>query len=86
MLTAFFLTYCSSVVADEATGDASAGATKAETCAGCHSTPVSLKGRGSEAIADQINAIRAGEQSHPPGLAALSEEDIADIAAYLDGA
>jgi cytochrome c553 len=83
-LTAFLLTHWFSVAVADAAGDASAGVTKAEICTGCHNTPVSLKGRSPDAIADQIYAIRAGERSHPPGLATLSEEDIADIAAYLD--
>ena len=80
-----FLTVCiPAVAADDPVNDASAGATKAEECTACHNTPISLKGRGVDMIAEQIIAIRAGDQKHPPGLGELSEEDIADIAAYLD--
>ena len=69
-----------------AVGDADAGAAKAKDCTGCHNSIVSLKGRGADAIAGQTKAIRSGAKVHPPGVAELSEEDIADIAAYLDGA
>ena len=47
--------------------------------------PVS-NGSGSDAIAGQMKAIRSGDKDQSPGLADLSDEDIADIAAYLDGA
>jgi cytochrome c553 len=67
-------------------GDVAAGAAKAEACSGCHNAVLSLNGRGADAITDQIKAIRSGDKDHPPGLADLSDEDIADIAAYLDGA
>ena len=80
-----FLTVCiPAVAADDPANDTSAGASKAEDCAACHNTPISLKGRGVDMIAEQIIAIRAGDQEHPPGLGELSEEDIADIATYLD--
>ena len=69
-----------------AAGDAAAGESKAEGCAACHNAVVSLSGRGADAIAGQMKAIRSGDKDHPPGLADLSDEDIADIAAYLDGA
>lgn len=69
-----------------AAGDAATGESKAEGCAACHNAIVSLNGRGADAIADQMKAIRSGDRNHPPGLADLSDEDIADIAVYLDGA
>ena len=70
-----------------AVGDADAGAAKAKDCTGCHNSIVSLKGRGADAIAGQTKAIRSGTERHPPaGVEELSDEDIADIAAYLDGA
>jgi cytochrome c553 len=69
-----------------AAGDAAAGESKAEGCAGCHNAVVSLNGSGADAIVGQMKAIRSGDKDHPPGLADLSDEDIADIAAYLDGA
>ncbi len=70
----------------QAGGDAAAGAEKAAGCKGCHNAMVNLNGRGADVIAAQTRAIRAGEKAHPPGIAGLCDEDIADIAAYLDGA
>jgi cytochrome c553 len=63
-----------------------AGDNKAEACLGCHNAMVSLNGRGAGTIVSQIQAIRSGDKAHPPGLAELSDEAIAEIAAYLDGA
>lgn len=83
---AVFLGCCQAVAADNATGDAGAGAAKAEDCTACHNAMVDLKGRGADAIVSQTKAIRDGNKRHPPGLSELSDEDIADIAAYLDGA
>lgn len=83
-LTVLLLISCLSVYADEDDGNASAGAAKADDCIDCHNTQISLKGRGAEAIIKQIQAIRAGDRLHPPGLDGLPEEDVADIAAYLD--
>lgn len=67
-------------------GDVAAGAAKAEACSGCHNAVLSLNGRGADVITGQMKAIRSGDTDHPPGLANMSNEDIADIAAYLDGA
>ncbi|MEO1245916.1 MAG: c-type cytochrome [Pseudomonadota bacterium] len=67
-------------------GDEEPGKAAAKSCLGCHAGKLSLKGRGTETLVEQITAIRAGEKAHPPGLAKLSEEDIAAIAAYLDQA
>jgi cytochrome c553 len=75
------------VAADIATGDADAGAAKAKDCTSCHNAVVSLKGRGADTIASQTKAIRSANKSHTPaGFEELSDEDIADIAAYLDRA
>jgi cytochrome c553 len=84
ILIAVFLACFQAVAADSATGDADAGAAKAEDCTACHNAMVDLRGRGADAIASQTKAIRAGNKAHPPGIAELSDEDIADIAAYLD--
>ncbi len=72
------------VAADMAAGDVDAGAAKAKACATCHNAMVSLKDRGAKAIVAQIVAIRSGDKEHLPGLAELNEEDLADIAAYLN--
>ena len=84
--TIMLLIYGLSVTAEETPGDASAGAQKAKSCMGCHNSPISLKGRGVEEIAEQIKAILDGDKDHPPGLAELREEDIRDIATYLNDA
>ncbi len=81
-LLVLVLSACSQALA----GDDAAGKAKAENCAACHNAMVSLKGRGAETIAAQMKVIRSGEKTHPPGLADLNDEDIAAIAAYLDGA
>lgn len=86
MLTAALLTSCMYAVAAEVTGDAAAGAAKAAGCMGCHNSTVNLRGRGADTIAAQTKAIRSGAKQHPPGVADLCDVDIADIAAYLDGA
>ena len=67
-------------------GDASAGAAKAKACESCHAGGASLNGKGTDYIAAKIGQIAAGEFAHPPLPAGLSETDIANIAAYLDGA
>ena len=69
-----------------AAGDTELGAEKAKVCAGCHNAMINLNGRGADAIAAQSKAIREGTKPHPPGVEGLSDEEIADIAAYLDGA
>ncbi len=66
--------------------DTSTGMEKSNDCLQCHNTVVSLQGRGAETIARQIHAIRAGDKRHPPGLDKLNADDIAEIAAFLDGA
>ena len=84
ILMAIFLAYGLALAAEQASGDASAGTAKAENCIACHNALISLKDRGADTIGNQIKAIRAGSRGHPPGLADLSDEDIADIAAYLN--
>ena len=66
--------------------DTPANAAKADACRSCHNAVISLKGRGADVIAAQMKAIRAGDAPHPPGLAGLTDDDIAAIAAWLDGA
>jgi cytochrome c553 len=82
ILSAVFFAHSQTAVA----GDTAPGETKAETCAGCHNAMASLNGRGADAIAGQMKAIRSGDKEHLLELTDLSDEDIADIAAYLDGA
>lgn len=74
--------------------DATAGEKKAETCSGCHgpqgnsSNPQwpNLAAQQSNYIINQLNNFKKGERSNPvmqPMAANLSEEDIANLAAYF---
>jgi len=75
------------------TGDATAGKTKSATCMGCHgadgvgTSPLfpNLKGQKPEYLARQLKAFRDGVRQDPsmaPMVMALSDQDIADLAAY----
>jgi len=59
--------------------------TSIEKCLFCHdpSNEQALTGKGADNIATKMKAIRAGDVRHPPGLADLSDEDIAAMAAAL---
>lgn len=74
-------------------GDAAAGKTKSALCASCHgATGISvnpmwpnLAGQREQYLAKQIKAFRDGLRKDPmmaPMVAALSDEDIANLAAY----
>jgi cytochrome c553 len=74
-------------------GDAAAGKAKSATCAGCHGPAgismndmwPNLAGQKEGYLVAQIKAFRDGQRSNPmmaPMVAALSDEDIADLAAY----
>jgi cytochrome c553 len=80
-----------------AQGDAAAGKSKAAACAGCHGADGNsypgmgkfpkLAGLGEKYLDKQINDIKSGERKviEMTGmLSALSEQDIADIAAYYN--
>lgn len=83
-----------------AKGDAEAGKKKFYTCTGCHGIagyrnaypdyPVpKLAGQNEGYIINAMNAYKVGERKHPTMRAqaeSLSEQDIADIAAYLSSA
>ncbi|MDQ2696104.1 MAG: c-type cytochrome [Pseudomonadota bacterium] len=82
-----------------AAGDAAAGQYKFSTCTGCHSIPgytnvyptyhvPKLGGQHAGYIAAALNAYKIGDRPHPTmqaNAANLSDEDMADIAAYLSG-
>ncbi|MDP2257832.1 MAG: c-type cytochrome [Polaromonas sp.] len=89
-----------SSLAQEIKGDAKAGETKNAMCIGCHgitgyqsSFPEVYKvpmisGQGAPYIASALHAYKKGERKHPSmrGIAAtLSDQDIADLAAYYSG-
>lgn len=75
-------------------GASAAGETKAAVCAACHgpkgasSNPVwpKLAGQGSRFIYEQLVAFKSGARKDPvmsPQAAALSEQDMRDLAAYF---
>ena len=79
-----------------AEGDAQAGAAKAAACAACHgqkgisSNPLwpNLAGQQQTYLENQIKAFRDGgrtDVSMQPFVADLTDEDVADLAAYYAG-
>lgn len=89
-----------SAQAQELKGDAKAGEKKIAQCIGCHgiqgyqaSFPEIYKvpmisGQGAKYIASALQAYKKGERKHPTMRAVaepLSEQDIADVAAYYEG-
>ncbi|QAU33914.1 cytochrome c [Janthinobacterium sp. 17J80-10] len=84
-------------VAAEVVGDAKAARAKVEMCIGCHGIPgykasfpelyqvPMLGGQSAKYIESALKAYKKGDRKHPTmqGIAAsLSEQDIADVAAY----
>jgi len=74
-------------------GNAGAGQTKSATCAACHgpagisTNPLwpNLAGQNEAYLVKQIKAFKGGERNDPnmnAMVAALSDEDIADLAAF----
>ena len=74
--------------------DAAAGKAKSAICAACHGangispSPLypNLKGQKEQYLAKQIKAFRDGTRQDPmmaPMVAALSDDDIANLAAYF---
>ncbi len=83
--------------AADTTGNTKTAANKVENCIGCHGIPGSrtsfpevyqvpmLGGQSAKYIENALNAYKKGERKHPSmrGIAAaLSDQDIADVAAY----
>ena len=77
-------------------GDAAAGQTKSAACAACHgadgrgTTPLfpNLNGQKPEYLAVQLKAFRDGKRTDPtmaPMAMALTDQDIADLAAFYGG-
>lgn len=83
-----------------AEGDPTAGRVKAETCLGCHGIPgyknvyptynvPKLGGQYAEYIVSSLKAYRDGTRPHGTmhsQVADLTDEDMADIAAYFESA
>ncbi len=80
-----------------AAGNAEAGKVKFDTCMGCHGIPSytnayptydvpKLGGQHAAYLEAALKGYRSGERSHPTmhsQAASLSDQDIADIAAYI---
>lgn len=81
-------------------GDAKAGETKTAMCIGCHAIPgykasfphvysvPMISGQSQAYLASALEAYRKGDRSHPSMRAiagSLSDQDIADLAAYYAG-
>ncbi|WP_101049849.1 c-type cytochrome [Macromonas nakdongensis] len=86
--------------AAQATGDVKAGESKAAMCIGCHGIPgyqnsfpeihkvPKISGQSDKFIVSALVAYQKGERKHPSmrGIAgSLSEQDIADLAAFYAG-
>ena len=94
ILTSLILTLLSINIAVAASGDVEAGKAKAATCAACHgangigasdSFP-NLAGQHADYIVKQLKGFQAGDRKDPvmtPMAAPLSEQDMADVAAYF---
>jgi len=83
--------------AQNVTGDAEAAKNKVSMCAGCHGIPgyrtaypkvyhvPKIGGQQPQYIINALKAYKTGERSHPSMLgiaASLTEQDMADLAAY----
>jgi cytochrome c553 len=73
-----------------AAGDAAAGAEKAKGCASCHGIDgkgrIPLAGKDADYLAQQLHAFKSGvrkEQMMNMMAGSLSDQDIADLAAYF---
>jgi cytochrome c553 len=82
-------------------GDAKAGQQKNGACIGCHAIPgyrasyptvfsvPMIRGQSGKYIENALNAYRSGDRAHPTMRAiagSLSDQDIADLAAYYGNA
>ncbi len=79
-----------SAAAAQAAGDVAAGAEKAKSCASCHGIDgkgrIPLAGKNAGYLSEQLQAFRSGvrkEQMMNMMAKNLSDEDIADLAAYF---
>ncbi|MCP5230741.1 MAG: c-type cytochrome [Chromatiales bacterium] len=84
----------------QAAGDAAAGKVKANTCLGCHSVPSitnayptyhvpKVAGQHADYIVAALKGYKDGSRSHKTmhaNSATLSDQDMADIAAYFAAA
>jgi cytochrome c553 len=95
-----FLPVVASAQGGAVKGDPKAGETKNTMCIGCHAIPgykasfptvyhvPMISGQSQAYIASALEAYRKGDRSHPTMRAvagSLSDQDIADLAAYYAG-
>ncbi len=99
MAVLFVLTGLFAAAPARAAGDPAAGQHKARLCAGCHSIEgyrnayppyrvPKLGGQHAEYLIAALRGYRAGERAHPTMhaiAATLSDQDMADLAAYFAG-
>ena len=94
ILTSVILTLLSINIAVAASGDADTGKVKAASCAACHGADgigaadnyPNLAGQHSDYIVKQLKAFKSGDRKDPlmgSMAAPLSEQDMADVAAYF---
>lgn len=97
----FLALLAATAVADAtAAGKIEAGKKRAYTCTGCHGIPgykntypmysvPRIAGQSETYLVNALNAYKSGERKHPTMAAqaqSFSDQDIADIAAYLASA
>lgn len=87
----------STLHAANVTGNAEAGKAKVYTCHGCHGIPgyynaypnyhvPRIAGQNEQYLVNALHEYQSGDRNHPTMVAqadSLSDQDIADIAAYL---
>jgi cytochrome c553 len=67
-------------------GDSAAGKAGAQGCMACHNAVMNnLADKGEAYLSTQMKMILSGERTHPPGLSDLSDQDVNDIAAFMNG-
>ncbi len=94
----FGVTLTTWAIVASAAGDPAAGEVKAISCMGCHGIPgyfnvyptyrvPRVGGQHAEYIVDALKAYKSGDRAHKTmraQAASLSEQDMADIAAYFE--
>jgi cytochrome c553 len=84
VLTALFSQYAVAGAHNAKSPEGEARA-KSESCIKCHAADeVLLKNTGVDSITGKIKSIQAGDTPHPPGLENLSDDEVTEIAQWLD--
>jgi cytochrome c553 len=84
VITAFFSQYAAAGAHSAKSPEGEARA-KSESCIKCHAgQEVDLKGTGADSIAEKIKSIQAGDTAHMPSIGELSDDEITEIATWLD--